>query len=251
MKSEQTKTAKFGDAHCHFDLFNDPPDFARKRASAKVLTVAVTNAPSVFFYTEKFAAQSDFIIPAVGLHPELARTHSEELDLLLELIDRVAVVGEVGLDFTEQDSSIRAVQKRIFLSVLSRCAETGERTLSVHSRRASAETISIIGPNFNCAVVMHWFSGSLRDLKQAISNGYYFSVNCAMSRSERGRRLLAEIPLERIIMETDAPFVDCCSIIAPGAHVIKELSLIWSKTNEEVAQVLLSNFCDVFVSSRR
>lgn len=242
----QATTTKFADAHCHVDLYSDPLAFARDRAATRIPTVAVTNAPSVFFYTKELSIHNQFIIPAVGLHPELAYSHAAELTILLEIIEAVSVVGEIGLDFTEQDEEIRAVQRQVFSTTLARCADVGHRILTIHSRRAAAETISMIGANYPGSIILHWFSGSVRDARQAVKNGYYFSVNCAMSRSERGRRLLAELPPNRVITETDGPFMDCCSGGSLGTHVIAELSRLWKQAPDEVSNRLFDNFWSVF-----
>lgn len=242
----QTNIARFADAHCHVDLFSDPIRFAAERAAATIPTVAMTNAPSVFFYTKELAAHNPFIIPAAGLHPELAHSHAAELTALICLIDTIPVVGEVGLDYTERDQNIREVQRRIFSAVLEKCAEVGNRILSIHSRRASAEIISMIGPKYPGSVILHWFTGSAGDVQRAISNGYFFSVNCAMSKSENGRRILAELPSSRIITETDGPFMKCCSKGAFGTHVIAELSRIWNQSTYEVSSKLYENFRSLF-----
>ena len=230
------------DAHCHVDLYPDPVALAIERAETQISTIAVTNAPSVFFYTKELGLNNRAIIPAAGLHPELAHSHHAELPNLISLIDTVSIIGEVGLDYTDNDDTVRAIQRQVFSAVLHRCAEVGNRVISVHSRRAAAEAISMIGPDYPGNVILHWFSGTIRDARHAVANGYYFSVNCAMAKSDRGRNIIDEIPSDQILTETDGPFLDCCTKGSFGTHILSHLSRSWKEPIDDVVARIRSNF---------
>lgn len=246
---DATSDRVFVDAHCHVDLFKNPIEIARACQSARIHTIAVTNAPSVYFYTEQLASKNDFLHPAIGLHPELCRSHHQEIAALLEMIPKVRCVGEVGLDYVEQDRDIRTQQRAVLTNIVQKCAEVGGKLLSVHSRRAASDTIAIIGNEFPGHVVMHWFSGSAREARRAIDNGYYFSVNCAMARSENGRRILKELPPERVITESDAPFLECCGQRDAkqfAHHTLLELSQLWGCSAEDARSKIYENFARIF-----
>lgn len=237
------------DAHFHLDLFPDPVRSASARTAAQIYTIAVTNAPSVFFHTEALARKNPVIVPAAGLHPELAHSHGNELASLLLLVSNVRVIGEVGLDYTRSHADELARQREIFAEILSKCSEVGNRVLSVHSRRSSSDVISMIGHRFPGTVILHWFTGTAREAKRAVSMGCFFSVNCAMARSDRGRRILQELPPERVLTESDAPFLQCC----PGhdgqpfgQHIVLELSRLWGQSVDDVYKRIFENFETIF-----
>jgi TatD DNase family protein len=159
-------------------------------------------------------------------------------------LKRVHFVGEVGLDYSIPDSAARARQRAIFSKILECCAAHGGKTITVHSRRAAADTVAAIGDGFPGRVVMHWYSGPLRELQRAIQYGLFFSVNPAMIRSESGRRLVAAMPMERVITESDGPFVHNGRRPADPAStptVLNFLSELWRQPLSVVAQTVLKN----------
>lgn len=237
----------FVDAHCHVDLFQNPVEFALSCQTSNTHTIAVTNAPSVFFYTDKLSKDNDFLYPAIGLHPELCQTHKSEISTLLQMISRVRYVGEVGLDYVEQNAEIQASQRDVFNQILHKCAEVRGRILSVHSRRAASDTISMIGSKFPGRIILHWFSGNIRDLRRGVENGYYFSVNCAMANSDNGKRILKELPMDRVITESDSPFQRCCTgkNRSRAYHAIHHLSSQWGCSFDEAAATIYNNFKNI------
>ena len=233
------------DAHCHVDLYKDFQALAADIEAQRVHTIAVTNAPSVFFHTEALARQSPYLYPALGLHPELVASHGRELPRLLDELPRVKIVGEVGLDYVTRDADLRKRQREVFSAVLERCAALRGKVLTVHSRRAAADVVSLVGANFPCAVILHWFSGTKRDLRSAVTNGLYFSVNPAMVHSRSGRGLLSEMPRDRVITETDGPFVDIQSRPATPscvAVVLEALADMWRISSEEATAQVFATF---------
>jgi TatD DNase family protein len=195
------------DAHCHLDLFPDPVTLAREIEAVAIHTVAVTNAPSVFFHTRELATTRRFLHPAVGLHPQLVGARAGELEGMWALLEQTRFVGEVGLDYVTTDQGERRLQRQVFTRILDRCASAGDKILTVHSRRAARDVVEAVGAHFTGNVILHWFSGTLRELERAVSHGLYFSVNPAMTASVAGRALIARMPRERVHTETDGPFV--------------------------------------------
>jgi TatD DNase family protein len=92
--------------------------------------------------------------------------------------------------------------------------------------------------------VLHWFSGTQRQLSEAASLGCWFSVGPAMFRSEKGRQLVGLMPRERLLTETDGPFVRSGSQPLQPKDVrdaVKELAKLWSIDFDETAEILKSN----------
>jgi TatD DNase family protein len=186
--------------------------------------------------------------PAVGLHPELAAQRRHELPKLLELIERTTFVGEVGLDYVTTDASDRAIQRKVFEAVLSRCAELEGKVISVHSRKATSDVVAMAGQASPSAVILHWFSGPLGLLERALDTGCYFSVNPAMVRSASGQEIVKRIPKSRILTETDGPFVKIKGKAARPrdlAIVISYLAQLWQLADQDVMQLISLNFSNV------
>ena len=75
------------------------------------------------------------------------------------------------------------------------------------SHGGAAKVVAMIGKANPGIAILHWFSGPMRDLQRAIDTGCWFSVNPAMIRSQTGRSLIAAMPRERVVTESDGPFV--------------------------------------------
>jgi TatD DNase family protein len=194
------------DTHFHLDLSKTPEITARRIEKNCVYTIAVTNLPAVYSHTEQLCYGLRFVRPALGYHPELVARHPSQIDLFANLLVRTRYVGEIGLDNLRKSPEDYSQQKRIFEQILVFCAEAKNKILSVHSRKAETDITEMIGTNFPGKVILHWFSGSVKQMEIAAAHGFYFSVNMAMVNSENGRRLISAMPSERILLETDGPF---------------------------------------------
>lgn len=247
--SPRRRDLSLHDTHCHVDLFPDPQAIIRETEEAQVYTIAVTTTPSVFGHLERLVAGSRFVRPAIGLHPELAAARSSELPLFHDALSRTRYVGEIGLDYVTADDSERKLQRRVLSEILTACAECGDKIVTAHSRRAADDVIDAFGSDFRGAWILHWYSGAQRALRRALDHGAYFSVNPAMLSSERGRRLIASVPQDRVLLESDGPFVtaDGPEGIAPvrpqdAAATADKLAGAWSMTREETAARLSTTF---------
>jgi len=199
------------DFHCHLDLYPDLATAIEACDDRRTATLAVTTTPRAFAHNQQLARKSTFVRVALGLHPQLVGERENELDLFRQLLPETRYVGEVGLDAGPRFYRSFEAQVRVFKTVLQLCAAAGDKVLTVHSVRASKQVLDLIEttlPATRGKVVLHWFTGSLADLRRGLDMGCFFSVNEAMLRSPRGCRLLAEIPDDRILTETDGPFVE-------------------------------------------
>lgn len=139
----------------------------------------------------------------------------------------------------------KAIQREIFSLVLARCADLRNKVISVHSRRAAGDVVSIIGPKFPGVVILHWFTGSRKALEQGIENGYFFSVNPAMTTSVVGRKIINGIPPERVLTESDGPFVSIKGRAVRPADlrkVIIHLAMQWECSELDAMKQVDSNF---------
>lgn len=232
------------DAHCHIDLFPRPAYIVEQAKSQRIYTIAVTNAPSVFEHTAHLASGSRYVRPALGLHPELAHTHGHELEQFRSHLGKTRYIGEVGLDYTTTDNNIRQEQRRILATIAGWADEAGDKVLTLHSRRAAADVIEVL-KGIKARRILHWFSGTNKEMDSAITEGYFFSINSAMMQSARGRAVAHRIPQDRALTETDGPFVkDGLSPASPLTVklTITRLAQMWRVPVEQVQATVLQNF---------
>lgn len=233
------------DFHCHLDLYRDPRAVAEEANKRRVAVLSVTTTPSAFQGTSALADGLPFIRTALGIHPELAAEREHELPLFDKLLTRTRFVGEVGLDGQDRFAASRAAQERVFDHVLDRCARSGGRIISIHSRQAVGRVIQLItrsGPIG--APVLHWFTGSLKQADAALEAGCWFSVGAAMLRSERGRILVAQLPIERVVTETDGPFTKAGDQVAhpwQAQEAAIELGRLWQQSADGTTAQLRAN----------
>ncbi len=233
------------DAHCHVDLYPDPGELARQMARRSCRGIAVTNAPFVFTHTKKLVGACPGLEPALGLHPELAAERAKEIELFRTLLPQTRFVGEVGLDYVTPDLGIRALQRAVFGEILSLCDEAGDKVLSVHSRRAATDVIAAVGERFRGRVILHWFSGTQKELERAQANGCYFSVNPSMTASKSGQALIRRMEPSRVLTETDGPFLRIRDIPAKPWQTVDCLPFladVWGCTREDAARRVDDNY---------
>jgi TatD DNase family protein len=237
-------TVRYVDAHCHVDLFPDPMATMRSAREQGIAVVAVTNTPSVFRRMQELAEGFESVFCALGLHPELVAERQSEIALFKRLVADTEFVGEVGLDGTEgQGSLVR--QRHLLEEILAACQESGRRVLSVHSRRAGAQILEVIDATFKGTVILHWFSGSLAQAREATERGWYFSINITMARSQAGQRLVRALPMNRVLTESDAPLARFSGQPSSPKDVVQVVACLadsWRLSEERAARQVVENF---------
>ena len=236
------------DTHFHLDLQESKDDILSEIESNKVYTIAVTNLPPIYEKLNK-NIKSKFIRVALGFHPELVGKYQKYILDMWKLLPDAKYVGEVGMDLKTGIES-KNIQVSFFEELIDKCNALGSKVLSIHSRAAASEVISIIGEKFNGKIILHWYSGTKQNQERAINNGYYFSVNHAMLNSESGRKIISNIPDDKILIETDSPFISInghtyrpseIGKIVEGIGLIKNLSI------EIIQNKLWDNFKTVII----
>ena len=199
------------DFHTHLDLYPDLQAAIAACDQRRTATLTVTTTPKAFSRNRVLADASEFVRVGLGLHPQLVAERSEEITLFEHLLSKSRYVGEVGIDAGPRHYRSLELQKSIFERILRLCADEGGKILSIHSVRATKTVLDLLEkylPRDRGTVVLHWFSGSVVEVRRAAALGYYFSVNERMLASPNGRRVLLEIPEDRLLTETDGPFVE-------------------------------------------
>jgi TatD DNase family protein len=233
------------DFHCHLDLYPDALALLPQVDARNVFTLVVTTSPRAFLATSRVFAGHPRIHVGLGLHPEVAVSKKGEIDQLVALVSRASIVGEIGLDGSPRFRETLPTQRRIFSSVVAECEAQGGRVMSIHSRGAESEVLDVLErhPRAGTAV-LHWFSGTQRELMRAVELGAWFSVGPAMLRGHKGRELAAWMPSGRVLPETDGPFAqDSRRPLMPwdAWSVCPTLAAAWRLTVDEVQEEMLLN----------
>jgi len=235
----------FVDTHCHLDLYKSPIEIIKDAEKASVLIVSVTNTPSVFHFTENISNNFSNVIPSIGLHPELAIKRKNELTQMWDILTRTKFIGEIGLDYIKKDQSERKIQRDVFSQIIQRCYDLSNKVLTIHSRRSVVDVFAIIGSSFPGKIILHWFTGTKNQAMKAVQNGYYFSFNSSMLKSKNGQLMAKIIPRERILTETDGPFISMNGEpIRPGKtpQIVSMLANLLNVEKEFLQKKIIENF---------
>lgn len=235
------------DFHCHLDLYADHAAAVEECERAGVFTLAVTTTPKAWPRNHELASATRHVRAALGLHPQLVPERAHELPLWEELLPKTRYVGEVGLDAGPRFYRSFDLQKQIFERILRACAGTGGKILTVHSVRATTAVLDMIESHLPPArgrVVLHWFTGTKAEAKRALSLGCYFSVNAQMLRNDRHRAIVADLPLDHLLTETDGPFTRVDQRPAAPIDVkwtVEELARVREMDSKAMSEAIRAN----------
>lgn len=233
------------DFHCHLDLYPKPEEVVRECADRGLYVLSVTTTPSAWEKSSALVAGTPRIRTALGLHPELAHERRGELELFDKLLPECRYVGEIGLDGSPQHKAHWPDQTFVFEHVLSACKLVGGRIMTVHSRRAVDEVLDRLEACRGAGVpVLHWYSGGQRSLARAIELGCWFSVGPGMIAGAKGRALVAQLPRDRVLTETDGPFANVngrSAVPWDVGDVINVIAEVWATEKEQVDKVMQDN----------
>ena len=152
----------------------------------------------------------DYIYGAVGIHPECAADLPENWLQKVESLlahPKIVAVGEIGLDYHWEDACPRARQKEVFVQQLELAAKHG-LPVSIHDREAHGDMMDILR-KYRPQGVVHCFSGSVELARETVSLGLYIGLGGVVTfkNARHSVEVAAEIPLDRLLTETDAPYM--------------------------------------------
>ena len=250
------------DSHCHIDMpeFDEDRDdvVARARAAGLVEMLIVGGVDEHAAHRRALEVAARFGLPATaGVHPHEARVADEATyDELRGLArdGRIVAIGEVGLDF-HYDHSPRDVQREVFRRQIRLAREVG-LPLVVHTREADEETTQILEQEraLETGGVIHCFTGGLELAKRALAIGFHLSFSgiVAFPRAETIQQVARECPSDRLLVETDAPF------LAPPPHrgrrnepafvveVARKVAELRGESPAVVGEIVLRNYARLF-----
>ena len=239
--------ANLVDFHCHLDLYPDFDSLMSDCDLKAIHTLTVTTTPKAWPRNRDLASVTKHIRVALGLHPQVVSERAREFDLWREYLPQSRYVGEVGLDAGPKFYNSFDLQKQVFEKILKECSIAGDKILTIHSLRAAPTVLDMIEAHLrldNCKVVLHWFTGGPKQAKRAVDLGCYLSINAEMLKSDRHHALLKDIPISRILTETDGPFTQSQgrpSRPSDVKDVLHNLSRIMNLDIEFLSQQILRN----------
>lgn len=255
------------DSHCHLDFADFDVDraelMARARASGVQTMVTISTRIKKFPVIAAIAEGDPNIWCSVGTHPHNA--HEEPDTSLADLVDlarhpKCVAIGEAGLDY-HYDKSPRDVADRVFRVHIAAARETG-LPLVIHARDADADMIAVLRDEMGKGAfpaILHCFSSGPDLARVGVELGLMvsFSGILTFKNSDDIRAIAKTVPLERLLVETDAPY------LAPTpyrgkrnepafvAETAKVLAAVKGVTADEMARITTDNFFRVFTKAQR
>lgn len=247
------------ETHAHYD----DPAFDRDRDRLLALLKDEGIAPIVNIgasiettkSTVELAHRYDHVYAAIGVHPsDCGDLTEKDIEWLKDLSsdEKVVAIGEIGLDY-HYDEPDREIQKKWFIRQLELARETS-LPIVVHSRDAAQDTYEIIKDFRGSRGVIHCFSYSAELAREYVKMGYYIGVGGVVT-FKNGRKLhevVKEIPLESIVVETDAPYLSPepyrgrrnSSAFIP--YIIERIADLKNVSYETVERVVYENAVDLY-----
>ena len=268
------------DTHCHID----DPQYAeeldaflaeQRQDGVEAILVPGVDKTSVKDVLEVCDKYPQYLFPALGLHPENVKEDwQEQLQVLKDAVDarmsnspkgvpypiagcpiserKLIAIGEIGLDY-HWDTTFKEQQQEALREQM-RWAEQYDLPVMIHSRDAAEDTLKILREFPNVKGVMHCFSGSHEVAEQVVKMGYYLGIggvitfkNCKLAEH------LVGIPLERLVLETDAPYM--APVPYRGKrnesrwmwYVAERLAQVYNCSPEYINEVTTANAKEFFV----
>lgn len=205
------------DAHCHLDLMAHPDAVADEATALGLILFDCGVDPHDFARAKKRTCGRSNIFAGIGLHPWWladGRCGAAEINLLCNVAAQERFIGEVGLDFSARCVGSEPLQTQALDQLCNALVQhpLAGRVISIHAVRSAGTVLDILESHGlltprpdSPAIIFHWFSGTSNEFVRARNASCNFSVNERMLASKRGREYARQIPLDRLLLETDAP----------------------------------------------
>lgn len=251
------------DSHCHLDYLERQGEdlaeiVARARRAGVARLVTISTKLSEFDAVRSIAERFDDVFCSVGVHPhEAAEEEQGDSERLLALAEhpKVVGIGETGLDYFYENSP-RDAQQRSFRAHIDAARQSG-LPLIVHARDADEDTIQILQEEYQRGAfpgLIHCFTAGPALAQAALSIGFFISLAGVLTfrKAEDLRATVRDIPLERLLVETDAPYLAPVPMRgkrnepAYVVHTAEKLAEVKGAKIEEVTETTSRNFFKLF-----
>ncbi|MCD4687243.1 MAG: TatD family hydrolase [Anaerolineae bacterium] len=195
------------DAHAHLDHYTAEtlPAVLDTLAAQRIFTISVAMDPPSYAQAKQIATHSEWVLPTFGVHPWEAPHWADRLSDLDPLIAESPLLGEIGLDTVwVKDPAAFPAQRRVFEHFLA-AARDQHKLVNLHTKGAERDVLQLLQHYSISRAIVHWYSGSIRVLRDMIDYGCYFTVGVQVLRSRSIRTIARRIPEDRLLTETDNP----------------------------------------------
>lgn len=245
-------------AHLEFPQFDEDRDAMLERARGAgvetLLAIGSGTGPERLNAAIPFAERHDWIYATVGIHPHEAKLATEEHFARLDELakhPRVIAWGEIGLDYY-YDHSPRDVQQQAFRRQLDQ-ARAAKLPIIIHCRDAWGDCLAMMEEHWapsGLGGILHCFTGTLEDARRGLDMGFVvsFAGNVTYPKMQNLRDVAKELPLDRILTETDSPFLPPQgrrgkrNEPAYVVEVAQALAIVRNLAGEEIASITAGNF---------
>jgi TatD DNase family protein len=253
------------DSHCHLDdasFDEDRDDVIRRAREAGVgmmLAIGTGDGPPDLEAAIHLADRYEPVYATVGIHPhDASKVDVENLDRLSRLCHhpKVVAVGEIGLDY-HYDNSPRETQREVFVDQM-QIARQARKPIVIHTRDAWEDTLELLNTHWRpsgLGGIMHCFSGGATQAQESLDLGFLISFAGVVTfrRAEKLREAAAAVPSDRLLVETDAPYLtpepyrkirrNEPRFVVETARRVAEVR---GAAYEALAQATTANFCALF-----
>src|SRR5215472_17391076 len=268
------ETAVYIDSHAHLEGHKFDPDrsevLARAQAAGlkRILAIGSGTGPGTLDCAIRIAEQHDWVFATLGIHPHEARLASEADYAEMERFarhPRVVAWGEIGLDYF-YDHSPRDLQKEVFRRQMEQ-ARAARLPIVIHCRASNSsenawdDMIQMLRAHWasvGLGGILHFFTGEWKHAQQALDMGFYlsFAGNVSFPKAENIRSAAKQVPIERMLIETDSPF------LAPVPHrgkrnepafvvnTAEAIGQLRDMSKEEVGRTTAENFYALFPKTK-
>jgi TatD DNase family protein len=200
------------DVHCHLeqkDYENDRDEVINKcREKLKAIITSCAHPNDLELTIEIVKKYKGFVFATLGIHPEYIGENLNIKDFIEKVKknkDNIVGIGEVGLDYHwVKEENLREKQRKLFRFFI-KFAKELNLPLVIHSREAMQDTIKILEEEKAKNVLMHLF-GDKKFVSKIIENGWFISVGPILLTSKNHKKIIKEMPIEKIMLETDSPW---------------------------------------------
>jgi TatD DNase family protein len=248
---------KLVDTHCHIDSdrYNEDRDRILKDIEENLeFAVNIGYDLESSKRSVELADKYDFMYAVVGVHPTDIKGYDDKLENSLEELaknPKVVAIGEMGLDYHWMKDE-KEEQKKIFRRQLELARRVGKPVV-IHTREATADTIEILKEYSDIKGILHCYPGSYESALQLMDN-YYFGIGGVVTfkNSKKTVEAVSKIPLERLVIETDAPYLTPTPFRGKRNHPIyveyiaQKIAEIKGISYEEVVKVTTENAKKVY-----
>jgi TatD DNase family protein len=247
------------DTHCHLDFPEFDPDredvLRRARENGVEIVINIGSSLAGSGNSVALARKYDSVYATVGIHPHEADSFKDEdLKSLRELAAeaKVVAIGEIGLDLYKNYSSADN-QTKMFRSLVGLAKETG-LPLVIHNRQANDQVLAILKQAQPLRGVIHCFSGDEGFMDACLEIGFYISFTCNITykKADNLREMVKRVPLERLLLETDAPYLPPQEFRGRRneplyvRNLAREIASLKGVTAEKIAEATSSNAAALF-----